>query len=83
MGLSWSLDIGAARLSAVKRFLAAIYPALVTVVGLAALIGGFFLLLGKDSTTTLRVVGIALIVVSLLVYAFSYRIGQRFFGDVR
>lgn len=66
-----------------KRFLAAIYPVLVTVVGLASLIGGFFLLLGRASTTTLRIVGVALIVVSLLVYAFSYRIGQRFFGDVR
>jgi hypothetical protein len=68
---------------AVRRFLATIYPALVTVVGLAALVGGLFLLLGKDSTTTLRVVGVALIVVSLLVYSFSYRIGQRFFGDTR
>jgi hypothetical protein len=67
----------------VRRFLAAIYPALVMVVGLAALVGGFFLLLGKDSTTALRVVGVGLIVVSLFVYSFSYRIGQRFFGDLR
>jgi len=52
-------------------------------VGLASLVGGFFLLLGRDSTTTLRIVGLALIVVSLLVYSFSYRVGQRFFGDLR
>lgn len=74
---------GEARLSVVKRFLAALYPMLVTIIGLASLIGGFFLLLGRGSTTTLRIVGVVLIVVSLLVYAFSYRVGQRFFGDVR
>lgn len=66
-----------------RRFLAAVYPALVMIVGLASLVGGFFLLLGRGSTTTLRIVGLALIVVSLLVYSFSYRIGQRFFGDLR
>jgi hypothetical protein len=29
------------------------------------------------------VVGLVLIGVSLLVYRFSYRVGRRFFGDVR
>lgn len=66
-----------------KRLLAAIYPALVMIVGLASLVGGFFLLLGEGSTTGLRVLGLVLIVVSLLVYSFSYRIGRRLFGDVR
>ena len=66
-----------------KRVLAAIYPALVMIVGLASLIGGFFLLLGEGSTTGLRVLGSVLIVVSLLVHSFSYRLGRRLFGDVR
>ena len=65
------------------RFLAVIYPALVMVVGLASLVGGFFLLLGEGSTTGLRVLGVVLILVSLLVYSFSYRLGRRLFGDVR
>lgn len=66
-----------------KRVFAAIYPALVMVVGLGCLFGGFALLLGEASTSAMRVVGLVLIVGSLLVYSFSYKVGRRLFGQVR
>ena len=72
-----------ATLSSVRSVFAKLYPAIVMVIGLGCLFGGFALLLGEASTSAMRVVGLVLIVGSLLVYSFSYRIGRWLFGDVR
>lgn len=66
-----------------RKVLAAIYPVIVMVLGLTSLIGGFFLLLGEGSTTGMRIAGLLLIVASLLIYSFSYRVGRILFGDLR
>lgn len=66
-----------------RKVLAALYPAIVMVLGLASSIGGFFLLLGDGSSTGMRVAGLVSIAVSLLIYSFSYRVGRILFGDLR